>query len=233
VDFALDRAGFVSDDGETHQGLFDISLFRSAPGMTILAPAGKEELEAMLNWALIEYNKGPVMIRYPKDIAPCGDPAFIQPIENGRGVLIRASNNHTKPELCVIFTGSLYPEVMDATKILKAENISADTYNLRVIAPVDEDHLCFIMNSYESVLIVEEGITPGGFGEYAAELLVRRGLSCRMRVLGIPDSLYCLGKRQDLLRRNGLDSNAIAAAAFKLAGIGELAPQKGATVFHA
>jgi 1-deoxy-D-xylulose-5-phosphate synthase len=238
VVFALDRAGFVSDDGETHQGLFDISLFRSAPGMTILAPAGKEELEAMLNWALFEYNSGPVMIRYPKDNAPSGDTAFLQPVESGRGILIRASeirasNNHTKPELCIIFTGSLYPQVMEAAKLLKAENIEADTYNLRFIAPVDEDHLCFIMNSYESVLIVEEGIAPGGFGEYAAELFVRRGCVCRMKVLGIPDGLYCLGKRKELLRRNGLDSAGIAAAALKLARAGALSPQKEEAVLHA
>ncbi|MDR0312213.1 MAG: 1-deoxy-D-xylulose-5-phosphate synthase [Treponema sp.] len=237
VVFALDRAGFVSDDGETHQGLFDISLFRSAPGMTILAPAGKEELEAMLNWALFEYNRGPVMIRYPKDAVPSGDTAFLQPIKNGRGVLIRASDisvpdNYSKPELCIIFTGSLYPQVMEAAKLLKAENISTDTYNLRFIAPVDEDHLSLIMNSYESVLIVEEGITPGGFGEYAAELFVRRGCSCRLKVLGIPNTLYCLGKRPDLLRRNGLDREGIAAAALKLAGTGVLA-QKEAAILHA
>jgi 1-deoxy-D-xylulose-5-phosphate synthase len=238
VVFALDRAGFVSDDGETHQGLFDISLFRSAPGMTILAPAGKEELEAMLNWALFEYNRGPVMIRYPKDTAPSGDTAFSHPVESGRGVFIRASDirvsdSHTRPELCIIFTGSLYPQIMDAAKILKAENISADMYNLRFIAPVDEDHLCFIMSSYEYVLIAEEGITPGGFGEYAAELFVRRDCACRMKVLGIPDGSYCLGKRQDLLRRNGMDSGGIAAAALKLVGSRELAQQKRAELLHA
>ena len=78
VVFALDRSGLLNDDGETHQGIFDISLFRSSPNLGILAPAGEEEFVQMLNWALA-YN-GPVMIRYPKTQCPAGDPAFNLPI---------------------------------------------------------------------------------------------------------------------------------------------------------
>ncbi len=88
VIIALDRAGFVGDDGETHQGLFDIALFRSAPNMTILCPASEKELCIMLNWAL-EQEAKPVIIRYPKAYCPDETPAFSAPIERGRGIWLK------------------------------------------------------------------------------------------------------------------------------------------------
>ena len=217
VIFALDRSGLVGDDGETHQGIFDISLFRSAPGITILAPAGEEELAQMLRWALTR--PGPVMIRYPKAICPTScpssDPAFFLPIEEGRGVWIK----RTDASICVMLTGSLYAQAMQAEKILKKDKISIDLYNLRFLKPVDEEYLAAILDRYEFVLIVEEGRASGGFGEYLSEFAIRRNYSNRLSVLAVGERFDALGTREELLRRNGLDGVSIAEAVRTAVGI--------------
>jgi 1-deoxy-D-xylulose-5-phosphate synthase len=222
VIFALDRSGLVSDEGETHQGIFDISLFRSSPNMTILAPAGGEELVQMLRWAAA--SPGPVMIRYPKALCPSGDPAFSFPVEEGRGVWVKYCGRPvTSPgrllhiagceSVCIAFTGSLYSQVMEASAILPSRGIDADLYNLRFLKPVDEDYLTDLMNQYESLIIAEEGSRSGGFGEYVSELAFRRNCSCRVLALGVKEEFDALGTREELLCRNGLDGAGLADAA--------------------
>ncbi|MDR3341552.1 MAG: 1-deoxy-D-xylulose-5-phosphate synthase [Treponema sp.] len=212
VTFALDRAGFVSDDGETHQGLFDISLFRPIPNMTILAPASAGELACMLHWSLSVAGParpdGPVMIRYPKAAYPQEIPACAAPLEQGRGVFIRQAG----APLCLAFTGSLYPEVLDAADRLASQGIAADLYNLRFLKPLDEDYLADSMNRYEMMVFIEEGSLAGGFGEYGAELALRRRCTARVFTLGVPGTFVSLGKREELLRLNGLDGEGIAAS---------------------
>ena len=221
VIFALDRSGLVSEDGETHQGLFDISLFRSVPNMTIFAPAGEEELLLFLRWAL-EY-PSPVIIRYPKTNCPSGDPSFSLPLEIGRGVWVKRAlpppqlNSSSGTDgVCLAFTGSLYKEVLDAALILKSGGIEADLYNLRFLKPFDEDCFAGIMNQYKSVILVEEGSRRGGFGEYISELALRKNCSCRLEVLGVKENFDALGTREELLQRTGLDGQGIAEAAQKL-----------------
>jgi 1-deoxy-D-xylulose-5-phosphate synthase len=216
VVFALDRAGFVGEDGETHQGLFDISLFRPVPNMTILTPAGEAELALMLDWALgAEGNfspaagmvrAGPVMIRYPKSSCPEEIPAFSHPLERGRGVFVRRGG----ASVCIAFTGGLYPEVLEAAEILAGRGMGADLYHLRFLKPVDEDYLAALMNRYELLVFAEEGIREGGFGEYAAELALRRGCAGLVRILAAEGDFVSLGTRRELLRMNGLDGEGIA-----------------------
>jgi 1-deoxy-D-xylulose-5-phosphate synthase len=210
VIFALDRAGFVSDDGETHQGLFDIALFRPIPNMTILAPAGGGELRRMLDWAFTEPR--PTMIRYPKGICPPEITALSQPLERGRGVFVR----EWETNLCLAFTGSLYPEVWDAADRLLSSNIAADLYNLRFLKPVDEQYLADIMNRYDMVVFIEEGMLEGGFGQYAAELAARRRCTAQVYALGVSGNYAAQGKREELLHYNGLDGAGIAASIFQM-----------------
>jgi 1-deoxy-D-xylulose-5-phosphate synthase len=213
VVFALDRAGFISADGETHQGLFDISLFRSSPNMTLLAPAGEEEFTQMMSWALA--SSGPVIIRYPKAPCPAGDPAFSLPLEKGRGVWITRplwESGSVFCDVCLMFTGGLYPQIMAAKDILISRGIEADIYNLRFLKPVDEDYLSAVVNRYENVILAEEGSRSGGFGEYLAELAMRRNCACRVKVLGCGEKFDALGDREELLLRNGLDAEGIATA---------------------
>ncbi|MDR1178152.1 MAG: 1-deoxy-D-xylulose-5-phosphate synthase [Spirochaetaceae bacterium] len=218
VIFAVDRAGLVSDDGETHQGLFDMALFRQVPGMTILAPAGRAELEAML--AFSASLASPSIIRYPKAACPPDHPSFALPLEPGRGVFVREKGG----KALIAFTGSLYPQVLESADLLEASGIDVDLYNLRFIKPLDEDYLVSVLARYESVLFVEEGIRSGGIGEYAAALALRRRLSSPVFVLGVPDTFGGLGRRDELLAQYGLDAHGIART------VTELCPRPGLRV---
>jgi 1-deoxy-D-xylulose-5-phosphate synthase len=206
---ALDRAGFVGEDGETHQGLFDICLFRPVPGMSILAPASAAELKLTLDWALSQ-SGGPIAIRYPKDRCPPEIPAFSQPMVEGRGVFVQAGPLTGRGQVCLAFTGGLYTEALEASEILAREGIAADCYNLRFLKPVDEDYLAAIMDRYALTLFAEEGIREGGFGEYALALARRRNCKGRVLTLAAEGDFTGLGTRKELLKANGLDGAGIA-----------------------
>jgi 1-deoxy-D-xylulose-5-phosphate synthase len=205
VTFALDRSGFVSDDGETHQGLFDIALFRPAPNLTILAPAGEAELALMLEWSLAA--DGPCLIRYPKGLCPPDQDAFRQPLELGQGVWTRRAASPAA--CCLAFTGGLYPQAMAAAELLEGQ-VPSDCYNLRFLKPVDEDYLTDTMNRYELAVFIEEGVSGGGFGEYVSALALRRRWAVRLLCLSAGDGLYPQGKREELLQKAGLDGRGIA-----------------------
>ncbi|WP_461246590.1 1-deoxy-D-xylulose-5-phosphate synthase [Treponema sp. R6D11] len=209
VIYALDRAGFVGADGETHQGLFDISLFRGAPNMTILAPAGENELRLMTDWALAKKD-GPVIIRYPKAYCPAECPAFSRPVEEGRGVFV----SREKGRVCLFFTGSLYREVLEAATILKGQNIQTDLYNLRFLKPVDEDYIAGLMNEYELAVFIEEGVKEGGIGEYLTSLALERNCKCKTASFTAQSNYFegnrALGTREELLAENELDGRSIA-----------------------
>ncbi|MCL2209501.1 MAG: 1-deoxy-D-xylulose-5-phosphate synthase [Treponema sp.] len=219
VIFALDRAGFVEADGETHQGLFDIALFRSVPNMTLLSPASEKELQLMLEWALdIEKRemsgKGPVVIRYPKAYCPDEIDSFSKPVENGRGVWVRKDE---KSRTCILFTGGLYPEADKAASILENKGINIDLYNLRFLKPLDEDYFISFLGNYSLAVILEEGIKDGGFGEYAASL--ERNKNLKILVLAANSVFYkedrCVGTRNELLAGSGLDSLSIVDSILK------------------
>jgi 1-deoxy-D-xylulose-5-phosphate synthase len=222
VIFAVDRAGFVTGDGETHQGLFDISLLRAIPNMTLLAPASAEELRLMLEWALL--HDGPCAIRYPKAPAPQVNwtppgqevPAA-PPLECGRGVFVEfsaapATGKDAERDVLLAFTGSLYPSIEGAARLLNESGIRADFYNLRFLKPVDEDHLAALINRYRTVVFVEEGAESGGFGEYATALALQRKCSAKILALNAGDGCFVQGSREELLARCGLDGEGIASS---------------------
>jgi 1-deoxy-D-xylulose-5-phosphate synthase len=210
VIFALDRSGFVGVDGETHQGLFDITLFRSAPNITLLCPASDNEMKLMLDYG-ISLETGPIMIRYPKALCPQEIEAFSKPLEKGRGTWVSKSGN---AQVCLAFTGSLYSEAVEAAGILKDKGIETDLYNLRFLKPIDEDYLTDLMNKYKLVTFIEEGMREGGFGEYAASLALRRACTAKTALIAVESVFFeddrALGTRDELLAENGLDGKGIA-----------------------
>jgi 1-deoxy-D-xylulose-5-phosphate synthase len=222
VIFAVDRAGFVAGDGETHQGLFDISLLRAIPNMTLLAPACGEELRLMLEWALLQDK--PCAIRYPK--APSYPVSGRQdeheasgqdapPVEQGRGVFVDFFPGQAAPgksNILVAFTGSLYPSAGTAARLLNESKVRADFYNLRFLKPVDEDYLAALMNRYSAVVFVEEGVSGGGFGEYAAALALRKKCSAKILTLNSGGGCFAQGSRGELLARCGLHGEGIASS---------------------
>ncbi len=206
VIFAVDRAGLVGPDGETHQGVFDISIFRSVAGLTILAPANMEEMEIMFRYALALGK--PVMIRFPK--AACGPElkALSAPLVRGRGVFVQ----QRRDEVLIITLGGLISEALSASRLLNGLKISADVYNLRFIKPLDVDYLIDLVACYRLVYFCEEGSSSGGVGEYIASLLKQKKLETGFFHLGVPDRFIPQGTRSELLTLCGLDANHIAAA---------------------
>jgi 1-deoxy-D-xylulose-5-phosphate synthase len=205
VTFALDRAGFVPDDGETHQGLFDIVFFRSVPNLSVAAPASARELESMLRWAVARGR--PAAIRYPKASCPHEIGAFDESIAEGRGVFVRESCAN----LLIMFTGGLYPQAAEAADLLLADGVAADLYNIRFLKPVDEDYLACVLAKYPTVIVAEEGMLAGGFGEYVAGFCARRNVRSRVVCLGAADRFPSQATRSELLASAGLDARGIAA----------------------
>lgn len=206
VVFAVDRAGLVGADGETHQGAFDIALFRSIPGLFILAPSTQREMELMLRYALAK--AAPVMIRYPK--APCcaSPSAGTQPLLEGRGVMAR----QYRGEVLIVSFGALLSEALQAAELLKGVKIRSDVYNLRFVQPLDMDHLVSIFYRYRLICVAEEGCRCGGVGEQIAAELKRRGVAIPFLHLGFPRKFLPHGSRRELLSLYGLDGQNIAAA---------------------
>ncbi len=204
---AMDRAGLVGNDGETHQGLYDIPIFRAVPGMTILAPSGEAELRNMLSYAL-DLGK-PVLIRYPK--APClaVPDAPSDPIREGRGAFCRLSGE----DLLIVAVGSLLPDALEAHVLLWKEGIPSDLYDLRFIKPIDEAELAAILSAYRFVVVVEDGAVIGGAGESIAALATRNRLRTRVATLGVRDNFIPHASRPELIAECGLDAVGIAGSA--------------------
>ncbi len=203
VVFALDRAGFVGGDGETHQGIFDIALFRSIPGITILAPASSAEVLMMLEYGLNRCN-APVIIRYPKDTCP--EIPVYEKLIRGRGVFLEKQNN----SILFISVGGCIMEVQKATEILAKNGIGVDLYNLRFVKPLDEAYLMDVISHYKRVFMFEDGIRTGGIGEYIASLVNTHKNKLDFEYYGSPNRFIPQAARKELFSDCGLDAESIA-----------------------
>lgn len=206
VVFAIDRAGAVANDGETHQGSFDISMLLAVPNMTILSPASGAELQAFLYWGLAQ--NSPVAIRYPKASVPPECAAFDEPFIPGRGIFLRRSTP-AAPLLLLLCTGGLYAEANSACEILQRENIVLDLYHLRCIKPLDEAYLLEQLAPYQSVVFLEEGSRLGGIAERLELLCVKKFPQIKTTTLAFPDSFLSQGTRSEVLETAGLSASRI------------------------
>jgi 1-deoxy-D-xylulose-5-phosphate synthase len=208
VVIVVDRAGLVGGDGETHQGMYDISLFRPVAGMTILSPASAEELEAMLSYCLSV--DGPSLIRYPK--AACSETmAVCEELVVGRGVFAKKNDG----EHLIMASGGLLDEAVDAANRLTEKGIVTDVYNLRFVKPLDRSFIVDLIARYESVLLVEDAVESGGIGEQVLGICAQDGIGTDLRIRGIPESFDARGTRRELLGRCGLDGAGIASMVFE------------------
>lgn len=196
---ALDRAGAVPDDGETHQGIFDISLFRPIPNMILIAPASAVELNLSLEWALSQ--NLPTVIRYPKSSCPTEQEAFALPMEAGRGVMVAEAEG---AHLLFVCTGGIFPEVLEASRLLMLKGVQNDIYNLRFLKPLDKDYFLNIAARYDAVVFVEDGVRIGGIGTFLESLIHVQFPKIRSKVCGFPDNFIPQGKRSQILENSGL-----------------------------
>ena len=209
VIFAVDRAGAVPHDGETHQGAFDISLFRCVPNLSILSPASDAEMQLMMEWALNE--KGAIVIRYPKKSCPKEESAFSYPLVAGRGVF---AISNEKNKVVLVCLGSIYQEVMEASNRLKEKGLEVDIYNLRFVKPFDDEYFIQAMRKYSHIFVFEDGSKIGGIAEYIEALILKvdmgEGRKRSIHALAFPDVFLGQGTRNEVLEEASLSSSSIA-----------------------
>lgn len=218
--FMLDRAGAVPADGVTHQGIFDISLFRPIPDLEILSPVSQNDLQLCFDWAV---DKGTcVVIRYPKLSCPTEFPQFSSPVELGRGIFMPCTEfvienvtekqleNH-KNKVLVVLTGGMYPETQKAVRSVLLEDGYADMYILRFIKPFDETYFVELAKKYHGVVFVEDGVKIGGICEYLKSVLAENGI-LNTKLLGFDDKFFSHGTRDEILEAAGLSVNHIKRA---------------------
>ncbi len=218
--FMLDRAGAVPADGVTHQGIFDISLFRPIPDLEILSPVSQNDLKLCFDWAV---DKGTcVVIRYPKSSCPTEFPQFSSPVELGRGIFMPCTEfvieNVTEKQLeahknkvLVVLTGGMYPETQKAVRSVLLEDGYADMYILRFIKPFDESYFLELAKKYYGIVFVEDGVKIGGICEYLKSILAENGI-LNTKLLGFDDKFFSHGTRDEILEAAGLSVNHIKRA---------------------
>ncbi|KAB2872119.1 MAG: 1-deoxy-D-xylulose-5-phosphate synthase [Bacteroidales bacterium] len=210
VVFCLDRGGLVGDDGATHHGAFDIAYMRSIPNITVAAPMNEEELRNMMYTAQLE-GMGPFSIRYPRGNGVMVDwRKPFKKLEIGKANVLRNGN-----EIAILTIGHIGNLAAKAADMLEADGISVYHADMRFVKPLDTDVLKYIGENFKTVVTVEDGCLPGGFGSAALEWLNDNGYNIRVIRLGIPDSFIEHGTQQQLYADCGYDIDNIYQTAKK------------------
>lgn len=181
VVFAIDRAGLVGYDGETHHGIFDLSYLGSMPNMTILAPKNLWELSDMIKFA-VDYD-GPIAVRYPRGEAYTGLKEFCAPICLGKSEVI-----HEGSRVALLAVGSMVKMAEEVQKQLKERmDMDAALVNARFVKPIDEELLRSFADTYELVVTLEENVKDGGFGERVLAFAEEEDLPFGVEIIALPD----------------------------------------------
>ena len=182
VIFAIDRAGFVGADGETHHGCFDLSYLSMIPNMTVMAPKNGKELEEMLKFAVEELD-GPCAIRYPKESACTDMEECHEPLKKGRSEVITPGS-----EIAVLGVGSMVSVCQKVCEEIRDHKIAGATFvNVRFVKPLDTELLDRLSQNHSLLVTVEENVKSGGFGEHVSAYMEACHPEVRILPLAIPD----------------------------------------------
>ena len=203
VVFAIDRAGLVGSDGETHQGIFDLSYLSSIPNMTVMAPKNKWELSDMLKFA-VDYD-GPIALRYPRGEAYDGLQEFRAPVEYGRSEMI-----YEEADIALLAVGSMVKMAEKVRDVLKETGYSCTLVNVRIVKPIDEELLEDLAKNHRLAVTMEENVRNGGFGDHVLEYVSDRELPLQVLNVALPDEYVEHGNVDLLYKEVGLDPELIA-----------------------
>lgn len=213
VRFFMDRGGLVGADGATHHGAFDISYLMPLPNMVIMAPRDTTELAEMVRFAM-SYDDGPIAVRYPRGSADDSLPEARTPIQFGKSETLRTGDN-----VGLIGFGSMTSLMNRAADSLAEDGISAEVINARFAKPLDDAAIIALARKTRRLVVAEENVLPGGFGEAVRRLLYDNGLQdVKMSLHALPDRFIEHGSQSDLLREAGLTVSHFVAAAKSLVG---------------
>lgn len=211
VIFAVDRAGLVGADGETHQGNFDISYLSMMPGMTVMAPKNDWELKEMLRFAVKA--DGPVAIRYPRGNAYQGLQEYQAAVEMGKSEVL-----HSGCKVAVLALGSMVEICADVCSELQKVGIDPTFVNVRFVKPLDTVLLDQLARNHSLVVTVEENVQNGGFGQYVCGYMEEHHPAVQVLPVAIPDRFVPHGGVDSLRAQLGLSANAIAEKIKKISG---------------
>ena len=200
--FAVDRAGLVGSDGETHQGIFDYSYLTSIPNMSVMAPKNLWELQAMLDFAM-EYNR-PLAIRYPRGTAYSGLKEFSQPIVYGKGEML-----YEEKDIALLAVGSMVSTGEHVREKLKAEGYSCSLANGRFVKPFDRELADRLAERHSLIVTMEENVLQGGFGLEVLSYVHERYPNVRVLNIALPDAYVEHGNVSVLREGLGIDSDSI------------------------
>lgn len=202
VVFAIDRAGLVGSDGETHQGIFDLSYLSSIPNMHIMAPKNKWELSDMVKYA-VDF-EAPIAIRYPRGEAYDGLKGYRLPIAYGKSESI-----YEEEDICLLAVGSMVKTAEQVRMQLKERGYACSLVNARFVKPIDEQAIEEACAGHKLFVTMEENVASGGYGERVREFLDRRTEKKEILTIAIPDE-YVEHGNVDLLKQEiGLDADSI------------------------
>ncbi len=207
VIFALDRAGMVGEDGQTHMGLYDIAYMLAVPHMTVTAPKDGAELIGLLRCAL-QHTEGPFSLRYPRDKAPGEAPpaAEVPAIPYGTWELLKKGK-----DCAILAVGVMCNPALEAADLLAADGFDVSVVNARFLKPMDREMLDALAQSHKLLVTVEDGTVVNGFGAALAALVQTTAPDLRVVALGVPDRTYEHAPRAQQLADVGLTGAGIAA----------------------
>lgn len=203
VVFALDRAGLVGSDGETHQGIFDLSYLTSIPNMSVLAPKNLWELRADLEFAVNEYD-GPIAIRYPRGQAYRGLKEYDAPIVYGKGELLEEGK-----EIALLAVGSMVSTAEHVREKLLEEGIDCTLANGRFIKPIDEELVERLAADHNFIVSMEENVLQGGYGLQVTAYVQEHHPEVQVLNIALPDAYVEHGNVSLLREMLGIDSDSI------------------------
>jgi len=202
VIFAVDRAGLVGEDGETHHGVFDVGFLRQVPGMQILCPASCQELSDMLKWAAYDCD-GTVAVRYPRG----GDGAFS---DSNWDCLTKVVTHRSGSDIAIVTYGTLINNTLSAAELLSQQGIDAGVVRLLTVEPLPEAAIEAALTGYKHVLVVEETASGSGIHEAISWILSERVPGCRISAVDLGCEYVTHGSVSLLYEKHGLDAASIA-----------------------
>ena len=205
VKFMIDRAGLVPEDGDTHQGVFDISFLRIIPNIVIMSPVFEEDFKAMVKKSI--EHKGPTVIRYNKSAVRESENnkenIIASNFEIGKAHIVRESDIKKN---CIISYGQTLIDIVNAVNEI---NLDVSILNLSTLKPFDEKTIIDFINKSDKILIIEENIKKGGIGSAILEIMADNGIFKRVKIHALPDKFFEVATRNKLLELYKLDKNGL------------------------
>ena len=209
VVFAIDRAGLVGSDGETHQGIFDLSFLATIPNLCIMAPKNKQELYSMLKFAL-KYD-GPIAIRYPRGQAYEGLEGFREKIVYGKAEML-----YKEQDIAIMAVGSMVKIAEEVRELLKEQGCHCTLINARFVKEFDKELIQELAAEHKLLVTMEENVTTGGFGERVSDFVQSNHIDLEVEKVALPDMYVEHGNVNILYKETKIDADTVAEKIMKI-----------------